>query len=209
MKIELKNIKHSPSLSEETEAFTANLYINDKHAGFAKNSGHGGSTDYSATNEQGQKLIREAEVYCTNLPPLDFPAEHGMKAFSVDMTLELMINELLDKHLSEKDRVRFNNKLNKAMEKGIMYGIPDKSFGGIVYKVPLETLLKSPKGTDTLKATIIRDVLPELKGDIIVLNTNIPGDILKAAGLKEGQYVKPATETKQLQKPGKKPGINQ
>lgn len=208
MKIELKNIKHSPSLSEETEAFTANLYINNVHAGFAKNNGHGGSTDYSAANDQGQRLIREAEVYCKGLPPTNYPAGNGMEAFSVDMNLEHMIDDLLNKHLTEKDLVRFNNKLNKAMEKGIMYGIAEKSFAGIVYKVPLEALLKSPKGPDTLKATIIKDVIPELKNGIIILNTNIPEDILKSAGLKEGQYVKPKVQAKQevLPKQAKKSG---
>jgi len=41
MKIELKNIKHMPSLSEETEAFSANLYINDVKAGIGSNGGRG------------------------------------------------------------------------------------------------------------------------------------------------------------------------
>ena len=46
MKIEIKNIKHSPSLSEETNAFTADIYVNGVKAGSAMNRGHGGCTDY-------------------------------------------------------------------------------------------------------------------------------------------------------------------
>ncbi len=38
-----------PSLSQETEAFTANLYINDAHVGFVENGGYGGNTDYFST----------------------------------------------------------------------------------------------------------------------------------------------------------------
>ena len=53
MEIELKNVKHFPSLSQETEAFTASLYINGQHAGFAKNAGHGGSTDYYGKDAKG------------------------------------------------------------------------------------------------------------------------------------------------------------
>lgn len=58
MKIELKNIHHSPQLSEETLAFTANLYINGTHVGYAKNHGRGGTTHYQAKDEKGKLLIR-------------------------------------------------------------------------------------------------------------------------------------------------------
>ena len=61
MNIKLKNVKHAPSLSEETEAFTASLYINGKHAGYAKNAGHGGSTDYYPKDSKGKELIKQAE----------------------------------------------------------------------------------------------------------------------------------------------------
>jgi len=43
MKIELFTILHRPELSGKTEAFTANLYIQGFHAGYAKNNGYGGS----------------------------------------------------------------------------------------------------------------------------------------------------------------------
>ncbi len=69
MKIELKEIHHSAQLSEETHAFTANLYINGTHAGYAKNNGHGGATYYQAKDEKGKVLIKEAEKYCAELPP--------------------------------------------------------------------------------------------------------------------------------------------
>lgn len=68
MKIELKNIRHIPALSEETESFTANLYINNVHAGFVKNNGQGESTDYNSNDERGRELIRQAEQYCSGLP---------------------------------------------------------------------------------------------------------------------------------------------
>lgn len=52
MKIELKKIHFSEQLSEETHAFTANIYINGTHAGYAKNNGRGGATYYQAKEFQ-------------------------------------------------------------------------------------------------------------------------------------------------------------
>lgn len=46
MKIELGSYKHSPSLSEETRAFTANIYIDGKKVGTVKNQGHGGPDQF-------------------------------------------------------------------------------------------------------------------------------------------------------------------
>jgi hypothetical protein len=44
MDIKLKNIHVDHRLSEETNAFTADLFINGKNVGTAMNSGQGGMT---------------------------------------------------------------------------------------------------------------------------------------------------------------------
>lgn len=45
MKFQIKNIKYSASLSEETNAFTCSVWVDGRKAGFAKNGGFGGCTD--------------------------------------------------------------------------------------------------------------------------------------------------------------------
>ena len=194
MKIELKSIYHSVQLSEETEAFTANLYINGVHAGYAKNEGHGGNTDYYAKDEKGRELIRQAEEYCKNLPPIEYPADKYMHAFSVNMDLEHYIDDLLNKYVEKKETAKFNAKLDKSMLKGIVYGVPNQSFWAITYIVPLVNVLAHPKGPLTVLQTIKDKVLPKLKDGNKLLNTNIPESIIKAAGLKEDQYVKPTIQ---------------
>lgn len=190
MKIELKNIHHSRQLSRETEAFTANLYINGYHAGYAENDGHGGATHYTHKDERGRELIREAEAYCKTLPPKDYPAHDNMEAFSVDMDLENYVDDLLSKHLEKKEQIRFEAKLKAAMEKGVVYGVPGDYFMGVSYSMPLAQVLAHPKGPEVIHKTIVEKVLPKL-GDGKILNTNIPEHILLNAGVKEGQYVKP------------------
>lgn len=205
MKIELKNIKHSPSLSEETEAFTADLYINGALAGYAKNNGHGGSTDYYQANEKGRDLIRNAEEHCLSLPDKQYPAAYGMEAYSLKMNLEHFIDDLLSSHLQEKENKKFDNKINKAMVNGIVYGVPNESVSVIAFKIPLSQLLALPVGPDSIKNAIIKDVLTDIKPGEKILNTNIPEQILKDAGLKEGQYMKPQKPIapKQNQRKGK------
>jgi hypothetical protein len=46
MEFELKKIKCYPSLTEETECFTAQLWVNGKHIANVKNDGHGGCNDF-------------------------------------------------------------------------------------------------------------------------------------------------------------------
>lgn len=190
MKIELKNIHHSPQLSEETHAFTANLYINGTHAGYAKNDGRGGATHYHAKDEKGKLLIRNAEKFCAELP-----AKHAdntlTKEVSWDMNLEQHIDDLLNNYLQKKELARFNNKLNAAMLNGLVFGIPDQSFRGFVYPIPIRQILAQPQGPATILGDLITKVLPLLNDDNKLLNTNIPESILKAAGLKEELYVKP------------------
>jgi len=189
MKIELKNIYHIEQLSEETNAFSASLYINGVKAGTTSNQGHGGPTDYHAYNEKGRELIKQAEEYCKTLPPEKFTA--GGEEHSIDMDLELFIDGLLSKHLQEKALQSFRRKIDKAMEQSIVIGVPDQSFKTLRFKMDIGMLLVHPNGPNVLQDVIAKRVIPNLENGEMVLNTNIPEQILKDAGLSPTQYVKP------------------
>ncbi|RZJ92819.1 MAG: hypothetical protein EOO20_00455 [Chryseobacterium sp.] len=191
MKIELKNIHHSVQLSEETEAFTANLYIKGIHAGYAKNNGTGGPTDYYHENEKGRELIREAEAYCRTLPDKQYPKDRYMEAFSVPMNLENYIDDIVNRYIEKKEQASFAKKMDKAMERGIVFGIAGESFTTLAFTSPFAKVLSHPKATEIITNAIVNKVLPDLKDGNIILNTNIPESILREAGLKKEQYVKP------------------
>lgn len=190
MKIELKKIHHSEQLSEETHAFTADLYINGTHAGYAKNNGRGGATYYQAKDEKGKVLIKEAEKYCAELPPRN-DEDQLLDDLSWDMDLGQYIDDLLHLYLEKKEIDRFNSKLNKRMLDGLVFGIPDQSFRGFVYPIPMIQLLARPKGPEIVLKDLTEKVLPLLTDGNKLLNTNIPESIIKTAGLNEQQYVKP------------------
>lgn len=206
MKIELRNIRFSEHLSEETNAFTANIYVNGVHAGAASNHGTGGPTDYYPVNENGKKLIREAEAYCAKLPPEKYMMEG--KEYTIDMSLEYYIDNLLSKNLEEKELKNFRKNIDKAMQGNIVIGIPDDSFKKLPLKFSIKHILTHlPDGEQKLKELIINKVLPHLKDGDIILNTNIPEKILKAAGLNEQQYVKPDSEVQAKKTQQKRKGL--
>ena len=90
MKIELKNVKFSEAMSEETNAFTADLYINGKKAGYCKNTGQGGCTDYYGIEHYQSDIIKEAETYCKSLPKTKW------KDMEFDQSLESVIDQLFE-----------------------------------------------------------------------------------------------------------------
>lgn len=186
MKIGLKNIHYSSQLSEETHAFTANLYINGIKAGVASNSGHGGNTDYHADSDKGRELIKQAEIYCKGLPPQTFTMDD--KQYSIGMNLEHYIDKLLEDHLQQKELQKFRRKIEKAMPNHVIYGVPDQSVTLQKLNMPMVTILNHPRGEAMLKNLLLTSIIPKMKEEEKILNTNIPEKILKSAGLKSHQY---------------------
>lgn len=159
MKIELKSIKTYERLSEETTCFTANLYVDGKLLAHVENSGKGGNTGYSLVKLIDKTKLRSVEDYCKTLPDVVYDT------FTFKSDLEYVIDDLLEKHLLEKDQ----KKMNKNMEKGLIYGNVN-SYSIITWKNhTIATLLATPAGK-----TLLTKKVDELKSKgINVLNTNL------------------------------------
>lgn len=65
MKIELRNIRINARLSEETNCFSATLYVDGKKVGECLNRGHGGETEVHVPRALHDKLTAWAEA---NMP---------------------------------------------------------------------------------------------------------------------------------------------
>ena len=162
MKIELKKISFNERMSEETNCFIADLYINGKKVGYVKNDGHGGCTDYRGNSKEDNVLIREAEAYCKTLPKV----KYGEHEFGQD--LESVVNTLLEDHLKAKER----KKMEKYMLTGILFGIPNSgSYSRIDYKHSLSALAKVNHLALQARVNQIKERYCT-KGEVI-LNTNL------------------------------------
>ena len=121
MKVELRNIKHMPSLSEETECFSATIYLDGVKRGEASNRGHGGQTDIIPHG-----LKTEINAYATTLPDVVYG---GM---TLKMNAELLIDDLLGDELQRKQLKKLCAKKTLFREKGKTYGEGDYD----VIKIP-------------------------------------------------------------------------
>lgn len=164
MKIELKNFKHYPRMSEETNAFSADLYIDGVKAGICQNAGKGGCTDIRAYKDH-RELVKRAEEYTKSLPKkeYDFMGEH----FSFTITLERYVNDLVSEILEKKEieKLQKKNFVLKKDDKMYTFNLPNK--------YTFDDLLKVEQGKE-----YIRKEIQQLKKEgYEVVNYNIPDDL--------------------------------
>jgi len=176
MKIELKNIKHSEWGSEETNCFQANIYLNGKLVGYCDNDGKGGCTSYNRVPNVDYKVIQEMEEYCKGLPPIEYDSHlrQGGK-FTINMTLENYLDDLLCKYLDAKNKTKFDKKIAKEMLKGIVIGNDDE-YLTISFNLPLQTILEHYP--DRFKMTLKTKLEKYADKKYRLLNTNIPQQFL-------------------------------
>lgn len=110
MQIELKRISHNERLSEETFAFSADLYIDGAKAGDVRNSGHGGCHMFS-----DRAAEERLNAYARTLAPIDVSGMYrdGEK-HTMPQDAESIVNDLVSAYLVERD-------LKKALSKRILY----------------------------------------------------------------------------------------
>ena len=172
MEIKLKNVKFYERMSEETNAFTADLYVNGKKVGYAKNEGHGGCTDYYPNSIEDRAVINEAEQYCLGLPPIKYGS------FEIEMNLEHKIDQLFEEWLKAKDEAKLQKKLAKSMLSNLCVktanGYTELSWKTGSRKATIAELLSAPNGRE-----ILRNAIAKAKGEgREVLNTNIPVELM-------------------------------
>jgi hypothetical protein len=166
MKFSLKNVKFSEHLSEETNAFTADLYVNNKKVAYAKNSGQGGCTDYHPYPDM-RDALKEAETYAITLPDIVVGnPNHSNGSFTIKSNLEHVIDNLFEDWMKQREK----KKLQAHMKKGVVCG-SEFSYSIITWKGhTIESLLKHPQGKAVLRAKVL-----ELQGKgENILNTNLP-----------------------------------
>lgn len=180
MNIQLKNIKVAKHLSQETTAFSADVYINNVKAAYCKNDGHGGATFYWPHALEYRALITEAEQYCKTLPDIqtDFkdPGDNT-KTFAIKMNLENFIDNLLNSFLGDLEKQRFVRNMERDMKKGILVGTDEQY---IVYNLPksLDDIIHT--GTNPIASINewLKKVATRMKAGDRILNTNFPNGVI-------------------------------
>lgn len=161
--IELKRISFSERLSQETNAFAADIWVDGVKAGNAENSGHGGNTNCSLHLLPVEKR-REIEAYLKAQPPKVYPASGDMKEFSVPMDLEVVVDNLFEAWLAEKHSPE--NQEKKWIKTQVLFALKEDKPG--VYRT-----LKFTKGRGKeTYTTRHKDYLVKKYGDKVAVILN-------------------------------------
>jgi len=164
MKIELKNVKFYERMSEETNAFVADIYVDGKKCGYAKNDGHGGSTDIRQIGGVNSNLFVECVNWLKAQPEINIGTEE--KPYMVKSDMENKVDQLFEQWLKDKEV----KKLEKKMVNHIMWGIPN----GNSY-----TQMKFLKPLNQIDRNILQSFLDKYKKEFKegekFLNTNLIG----------------------------------
>ncbi len=90
MKIELRRLKLNRQLSEETNCYSAEIWIDDRKAFVAGNHGHGGPDHY---HQVGPWTEQQVDSWLkANRPRIEF---HGIE---LELSLEHEIGDLIEEH---------------------------------------------------------------------------------------------------------------
>lgn len=155
--LQLKNVKVHDDLSEETTCFTANIYLDGKNIGAAKNDGRGGNTDVYVGNEHNDKLMAHYQE-----------SENKYVALG---KLESDVDDLLYQWLiADSDKKMLRKQKNCLVFKQV-----DGAYCTIKYKHPIETILKFQNGVDAIKKAIKEECV----NGTILLNTNVPKNLIE------------------------------
>lgn len=157
-RIKLKNVKYSERFSEETYAFQADIFFDNKKIGYCINRGTGGSTDCNLWNGEAKtkEAFKKMEEYCDSL---------GIEGYG--NKLEWVVDDLFQNWL-------INQSIKKDEKKGILYGDTKKytiqTFISNGKRIPMADLIKKEEGIKVLK-----NFCSKIKEEgHTVLNTNLP-----------------------------------
>jgi len=188
MLIELQNINYSEIRDGNGVRFSADLFIDGVKAGRAANHGATGSpTTIHPLDNATEGLIVAATAFCSTMHSLrrTYDTPGGKKRMTIKMSLPAYVECLVEDHVFEKERQRARDLFEHNMKTAILYGESGKEKGYTVYdfKIPLAEMLASPAKTGVLRAVLDDVILPSLKAEEKILNTNISRQELLTLGV--------------------------
>jgi hypothetical protein len=160
-RIKLKNVKYSARFSEETYAFQADIFFDNKKIGYCVNRGVGGSTDCNLWDGEAKtkEAFKKMEEYCNSL---------GIEGYG--NKLEWVVDDLFQNWLT-------NQAIKKDEKKGILFGNTTKytiqTFYSNGKRISITDIIKKEGGIETLK-----NFCSKIKKEgHTVLNTNLPFNV--------------------------------
>jgi hypothetical protein len=133
MKIELRRITYNAALSQETSAYTADVYIDGELAFHARNQGTGGADFFHKAGRWTEIEVNQWLV--ANRPPRSFGT------FTYDHDLEVEVGDLLAHELERRRLKRLMRTCLVTIERGQIFQYP-------LRKRPVDTITSAVLATN-------------------------------------------------------------
>lgn len=185
MIIELKNIAISPSLSQKSTAFRAEVWVNNYRAAIATNAGRGDITHLQPQDFTGLRILKEArEWVAAQLPPVDPGSANAGETISQKQDpLTTHVDGLLLRHQQGLAITELHRKIGSRMRQSIVFGVPDQSFREYGLEASIARILAVRNGANALVGIICNKVVPNLGEGERIFNTNLPKEVMEKVGL--------------------------
>lgn len=113
MNIELRNLKVFDSMSEETTACSADIYVDGKKVGYLQNSGKGEGMFPRGVD---QPTLQRMATWAKSLPPVE--TSYGLLSMDLDFLLAMMVERDWTKQRAKK---MFASRVCLINEKGEVF----------------------------------------------------------------------------------------
>ena len=134
MKIELKKVSFNERMSEETNCFVADVYVDGVKCAYAKNDGRGGCTDISSY-PNSHELFKKVMIHCENLP--DYEWKWDNEVHYSKNNIEEVVDHLFEEWLKERDA----KKMDKFDLTHIRWGVPNAlSYRSVKFNKPINLI---------------------------------------------------------------------
>lgn len=129
MKFELRKITHNERLSEETNCYSADLYVDGVLTAHVGNRGHGGCDEQRPAKGKSHKDLEAIEAWIKANMPSETVRDMVIdgKPLVIEPSLEHVCGDLLTAHLIERD-------IKKALAKTVCFAVPGEGSGIRNYK---------------------------------------------------------------------------
>jgi hypothetical protein len=124
MKITLKKLRHHKSLSQDSNAFSADVYVDDKKVAAATDDGWGGNIQFEPYDPE---LLNKVIEWTKTLPDVEFEID-GEKHL-LNQSLDLIVGNMVQEDLFNKELKRIANREYKKLQfifGGELYSFPTK-----------------------------------------------------------------------------------
>lgn len=93
--LQIKKFKHWASMSEETEAFSGELYLDGELLAPVKNDGQGGCHHIQAYGAEAQRAVAALSATCKAMPNVTCSGFEDGLEFDLDLAISILVGEMV------------------------------------------------------------------------------------------------------------------